>query len=195
TDQFGGMSPILLPMLIASMGIVFSIIATFFVRISESAGLSTQKVQNALNMGNWGSMVLTAIGCYFLVNYLLPETMTLRGHEFTKNGVFGETTIKSLVLTYAKFLRATAPCIHIISRCRPYRDSLEPQRSTYRPRWEGLDIRSIATAQHPCHYARLRLNCTSEHHEAATSCGIYENWLASLGLNSQHKMALVQAGR
>ena len=88
-DAFGGLSPVLLPMLIAAMGIVFSIIATFFVRISDSAGLSTQKVQNALNMGNWGSMVLTAIGCYFLVNFLLPDTMTLRNHEFTKNGVFG----------------------------------------------------------------------------------------------------------
>lgn len=50
-DNFGGMSPILLPMLIAGSGIIFSIIGTFFVRISESAGLSTQKVQNALNMG------------------------------------------------------------------------------------------------------------------------------------------------
>ncbi len=88
-DAFGGLSPILLPMLIAAMGIIFSIIATFFVKISDSAGLSTQKVQNALNMGNWGSMVLAAIGCYFLVNYLLPDTMVLRNHEFTKNGVFG----------------------------------------------------------------------------------------------------------
>ncbi|MES2891730.1 MAG: sodium-translocating pyrophosphatase [Bacteroidota bacterium] len=88
-DEFGGMSPILLPMLIAAMGILFSIIATFFVRIGENAGLSTQKVQNALNMGNWGSMVLTAIGCYFLVSFLLPETMVLRNYEFTKNGVFG----------------------------------------------------------------------------------------------------------
>lgn len=88
-DEFGGMSPILLPMLIAAMGIIFSIIATFFVKISDSAGLSTQKVQQALNMGNWGSMILTAIGCYFLVNFLLPETMVLRNYEFTRNGVFG----------------------------------------------------------------------------------------------------------
>jgi K(+)-stimulated pyrophosphate-energized sodium pump len=97
TDAFGGMSPILLPMLIASMGIIFSIIGTFFVRISETAGLSTHKVQSALNMGNWGSMVLTAIGCYFLVNYLLPEHMILRGHDFTKNGVFGAIMVGLLV--------------------------------------------------------------------------------------------------
>lgn len=88
-DAFGGLSPILLPMLIAAMGIIFSIIGTFFVRISESAGLSTHKVQNALNMGNWGSMVLTAIGCYFLVNFLMPDNMELRHHAFTKTGVFG----------------------------------------------------------------------------------------------------------
>jgi K(+)-stimulated pyrophosphate-energized sodium pump len=89
SDQFGGMSPILLPMLIAAMGILFSIMGTWLVRISDNAGLSTQKVQNALNMGNWGSMIITAVASYFLVDFLLPETMTLRGFEFTKMGVFG----------------------------------------------------------------------------------------------------------
>ena len=89
TDSFGGMSPILLPMLIAAMGIIFSIVATFFVRISESVGNSTAAVQKALNMGNYGSIVLTAIASYFLVNWLLPDTMILRGNEFTKMGVFG----------------------------------------------------------------------------------------------------------
>src|SRR5450432_3276335 len=88
-DAFGGLSPILLPMLIAALGILFSIIGTFFVRIAESAGNSTSAVQKALNMGNWGSIILTAIGCYFLVNYLLPDTLTLRGHDFTKQGVYG----------------------------------------------------------------------------------------------------------
>ncbi len=88
-DGYGGLSPILLPMLIAAMGIIFSIIGTFFVKISDSAGLSTQKVQNALNMGNWGSIVLTAIASYFLVNWLLPDHMLLRGFDFTPNKVFG----------------------------------------------------------------------------------------------------------
>jgi K(+)-stimulated pyrophosphate-energized sodium pump len=87
-DNFGGMAPILLPMLIAGCGIIFSMLATFFVRISESAGLSTDAVQKALNMGNWGSIVLTAIACFFLVNYILPETMTLRGIPFTRVGVY-----------------------------------------------------------------------------------------------------------
>ena len=88
TDMFGGLAPILLPMLIAGIGIILSIIGTFFVRISESAGLSTTKVQNALNMGNYGSIVLTAIVCFFLTSYILPAKMELRGFEFTNTGVF-----------------------------------------------------------------------------------------------------------
>jgi K(+)-stimulated pyrophosphate-energized sodium pump len=87
-DSFGGMAPILLPMLIAGVGILLSMIATFFVRISDSAGISASAVQRALNMGNWGSIVLTAIACYFLVNGILPETMTLRANVFTRNGVY-----------------------------------------------------------------------------------------------------------
>jgi K(+)-stimulated pyrophosphate-energized sodium pump len=89
-DDFGGLAPILLPMLIAGAGILFSIVGTWFVRISENAGLNTNTVQKALNMGNWGSIVLTAIASYFLVDLILPnQAMTLRGESFTKWGVLG----------------------------------------------------------------------------------------------------------
>ncbi|GAB2661648.1 sodium-translocating pyrophosphatase [Flavihumibacter cheonanensis] len=88
-DAFNGFSPILLPMLIAGVGILFSIVGTWFVRISDSAGISTDAVQKALNMGNWGSIILTAIASFFLVQYILPETtMSLRGFEFTRMDVF-----------------------------------------------------------------------------------------------------------
>jgi K(+)-stimulated pyrophosphate-energized sodium pump len=99
TDAYNGYAPILLPMLIAGVGILFSIIATFFVRISDSAGVSTAPVQRALNMGNWGSIILTAIASYFLVEWLLPETMLLRGFEFTKMGVFGAIAVGLVVGT------------------------------------------------------------------------------------------------
>jgi K(+)-stimulated pyrophosphate-energized sodium pump len=99
TDNFGGLAPVLLPMFIAGIGIVLSIIGTFFVRISESSGLSTAAVQRALNMGNWGSIVLTAIVCYFAVNWILPENMTLRGHDFTRDGVFGAIIVGLVVGT------------------------------------------------------------------------------------------------
>ncbi len=88
-DGYSGFSPILLPMLIAGVGILFSIVGTWFVRISDSAGINTAIVQKALNMGNWGSIILTAIASYFLVDYILPDgTMTLRGFEFEKMDVF-----------------------------------------------------------------------------------------------------------
>jgi len=98
-DAFGGLSPILLPMMIAGVGILLSIVGTFFVRISENAGLNTATVQKALNMGNYGSMILTAIACYFLVSNILPETMSLRGIEFTRNGVIGAIAVGLIVGT------------------------------------------------------------------------------------------------
>ena len=98
-DAFGGFAPILLPMLIAGTGIIFSIIGTLFVRINDNEDSSTSSVQNALNLGNWGSIVITAISSYFLVNYLLPDKMILRGHEFSKMGVFGAIMVGLVVGT------------------------------------------------------------------------------------------------
>ena len=108
SDRFGGMAPILLPMLIAAMGILFSIVGTLFVKISENSPLNTTAVQKALNMGNWGSILITAIASYFLVMWLLPDTdMVLRNFHFTKNGVFGAIavgltvgTLMSLITEY-----------------------------------------------------------------------------------------------
>ncbi len=71
-DNFQGMAPILLPMVIAGLGIIFSIIGTFFVRIKGE----NSSVMNALNLGNWSSMVLTAVASYFVIQYMLPETMS-----------------------------------------------------------------------------------------------------------------------
>jgi K(+)-stimulated pyrophosphate-energized sodium pump len=98
-DSFGGFAPILLPMLIAGTGIIFSMIGTLFVRINDSEDASTSSVQNALNLGNWGSIVITAIASYFLVTYILPDKMVLRGHEFTKMGVFGAIMVGLVVGT------------------------------------------------------------------------------------------------
>jgi K(+)-stimulated pyrophosphate-energized sodium pump len=98
-DSFGGFAPILLPMLIAGTGIIFSMIGTLFVRINDNEDSSTSSVQNALNLGNWGSIVITAIASYFLVTYILPEKMVLRGHEFSKMGVFGAIMVGLVVGT------------------------------------------------------------------------------------------------
>jgi K(+)-stimulated pyrophosphate-energized sodium pump len=87
-DMFDGMAPMLLPMLIAGLGIVFSIIGTWFVRIKDGGELSTSAVQNALNLGNWGSIILTAVASYFATTMILPANMELRGFEFSNMDVF-----------------------------------------------------------------------------------------------------------
>lgn len=83
-DKFGGMSPILLPMLICGLGILFSIIGTWFVTIKDEKS----NVQNALNLGNWSSIIITAIASFFVVKWMLPDTLILRGYEFTSMNVF-----------------------------------------------------------------------------------------------------------
>lgn len=103
-DNYGGFAPILLPMLIAGLGILFSILGTLFVKISDVGEDTTSKVQKALNLGNWGSIILTAVSSYFLVNFLLPENMSLRGIEFTKLGVFGAIMVGLVVGTLMSFI-------------------------------------------------------------------------------------------
>jgi K(+)-stimulated pyrophosphate-energized sodium pump len=87
-DKFTGFAPILLPMAIAGVGLLFSIVGTWFVRIKSE----TSSVQAALNLGNWMSVILTGIASFGLVYWMLPEKMTwvnsLRGGDITKMGVF-----------------------------------------------------------------------------------------------------------
>lgn len=83
-DNFGGIAPILLPILIAGIGLLFSIVGTLFVKISHEQG----NVQGALNTGNWASIILTAIASYFVVNWMLPSDLVLRGYSFTSSDVF-----------------------------------------------------------------------------------------------------------
>lgn len=83
-DNFGGIAPILLPMILAGLGLLFSIAGMLFVKVKDDSG----DVQGALNMGNWSSIVLTGIASYFLVDFLLPESMEIRGYAFTKMQVF-----------------------------------------------------------------------------------------------------------
>ncbi|PST81957.1 sodium-translocating pyrophosphatase [Pedobacter yulinensis] len=83
-DSFGGMSPILLPMLISGLGIIFSIVGTWFVTIKNEQS----NVQNALNLGNWSSIIITGIASFFVVKWMLPENLELRGYAFSSMNVF-----------------------------------------------------------------------------------------------------------
>jgi K(+)-stimulated pyrophosphate-energized sodium pump len=93
SDNFGGLSPILLPMLIAGLGIIFSIISFSLVRISDDKG----NVQRALNIGNYTSIIITTVACFFIVMWMLPANMTLRGYSFTNMGVFYAILVGSIV--------------------------------------------------------------------------------------------------
>lgn len=75
-EGFGGIGPVILPMAIAGFGILFSIIGTMLVRIKDNEA-KEKEVQGALNLGNWVSIILTAISCFGLVKYMLPETMMM----------------------------------------------------------------------------------------------------------------------
>ncbi len=76
TDAFNNMGPILLPIVIAGIGILASIIGTFFVKISSNDAKEAQ-VQKALDSGNWVSMGLTLLACWFLIDWMLPETLLM----------------------------------------------------------------------------------------------------------------------
>lgn len=90
-DPRGGLSPIVLPLALGALGIVFSLVGIFMVRVKNDDG----DVQKALNLGNWTSIILTGIASFFLIKGLLPDTdmRLMRGGEgigpaFTENGVF-----------------------------------------------------------------------------------------------------------
>ena len=75
-DAFGGIGPVLLPMAIAGVGIIISLIGTLLVKISSNDAKEAD-VQKALNIGNWASIIMVAVACYGLVTWMLPQTMQM----------------------------------------------------------------------------------------------------------------------
>ncbi len=92
-DEFGGMAPILLPMVIAGLGLIFSIISMALVRISGE----NSSVQKALNLGNWSSIIMVVVASYPLCMWMLPEGLNLRGYEFSNLDVFWAILVGSIV--------------------------------------------------------------------------------------------------
>ncbi len=77
TDAFNNMGPILLPLVIAGVGVVASIVGTFLVRIKNNTAKEAQ-VQKALDLGNWVSIIITLIVSWFLIRWILPETIEMK---------------------------------------------------------------------------------------------------------------------
>jgi len=83
-NGFGSIGPILLPMSIAGVGIIISMLGTMLVSIKSNDAKEAQ-VMGALNKGNLFSIALVAVSCYFLVTYMLPETMKMNFFETNGN--------------------------------------------------------------------------------------------------------------
>ena len=82
----GQTNAILLPLFIASTGIIMSIIGTFFVRVKEGGSPHA-----ALNTGEFVSAGLMIVATYFLIDFFLPESWSFNGKEYSSIGVFYAT--------------------------------------------------------------------------------------------------------
>ena len=89
TPEFGGLGAVYLPLVLAALGIVMSIVGTFFVKVKEGGN-----PQTALNIGEFGSAGLMVIVSYFVINIMIPES--IEGIPFGAMGVF-LATISGLV--------------------------------------------------------------------------------------------------
>ncbi|WP_400070296.1 sodium-translocating pyrophosphatase [Zobellia russellii] len=89
TPEFGGMGAVYLPLVLAAVGIVMSIIGTFFVKVKDGGN-----PQTALNIGEFGSAGLMVVASYFIINALIPET--IEGLPMGAMGIF-IATIAGLV--------------------------------------------------------------------------------------------------
>ena len=86
SSSYNGLGAVYLPMALAAVGILMSILGTFFVKVKE--GGSPHK---ALNIGEFGSAGLMLVASYFLIQGLLPETWSEGGQSYSSIGVFWAT--------------------------------------------------------------------------------------------------------
>ncbi len=84
TPDFEGLGAVYLPLVLAAVGIIMSIIGTFFVKVKD--GGSPHK---ALNLGEFGSGILMIIASYFIITAMIPEEV--EGLPFGAIGVFFAT--------------------------------------------------------------------------------------------------------
>ena len=86
TPGFGGMGAVYLPLVLAAVGIIMSIIGTFFVKVKDGGN-----PQSALNIGEFGSAGLMVLASYFIIQEMLPATWDFEGVVYTSMGVFWAT--------------------------------------------------------------------------------------------------------
>lgn len=84
--SYDGLGAIYLPLVLAAVGIVMSIIGTFFVKVKDGGD-----PQAALNIGEFGSAGLMVVASYFVIDQMLPKTWMFNNVEYTSLGVFWAT--------------------------------------------------------------------------------------------------------
>ena len=83
-DIVGGLGAVYLPLVLGAVGIIMSILGTFFVKVKDGGN-----PQTALNIGEFGSAGLMVVASYFIINALIPESV--EGLPFGAMGVFWAT--------------------------------------------------------------------------------------------------------
>jgi len=84
TPEFNGLGAVYLPLVLGAIGILMSILGTFFVRVKDGGN-----PQTALNIGEFGSAGLMVVASYFITIALLPESVA--GLPMGAMGVFYAT--------------------------------------------------------------------------------------------------------
>ncbi len=74
---------VMLPLVLAGVGIIISILGTFLVRTKEGAN-----PQTALNTGTFGAGALMAVASYFIIENMVPGSFELGGVTYTGLGIF-----------------------------------------------------------------------------------------------------------
>ncbi|NIR68528.1 MAG: sodium-translocating pyrophosphatase [Aliifodinibius sp.] len=85
-NEFNGLNAVLLPLVLGGVGILTSILGTFFVRVKEGGN-----PQTALNIGEFASAAVMLVASYLLIHWMLPANWTFNGIEYTPSGVFWAT--------------------------------------------------------------------------------------------------------
>ena len=70
TDGYNGLGAVYLPLALAAVGIIMSIIGTMFVRVKDGGNPHT-----ALNLGEFGSGFLMIVASYFIITNMIPESV------------------------------------------------------------------------------------------------------------------------
>ncbi len=93
-NTFNGLGAVVLPLIIAGIGIIMSVVGTFFVRVKEGGD-----PQKALNNGEFGSSAVMIVALYFIIHWVLPEEWSYddplygKTYTITSLGIFFATVI------------------------------------------------------------------------------------------------------